>query len=422
MIPCKARIRLAAALVLAGATGPLAAKTWPVEASGRNTTISAAVAAAAAGDTIRVGPGTYAEGTITIGKKLTLIGIGRPLIDGGQQGDVLVIAAAGTTVQGFRITGTLVSNINDNAGIKVKDADNVSVIDNVVERCFFGIHVANSRNTAILRNQVLGDPKAPESRQANGIHLWRCSGAEIADNNSRDNRDGIYFEFVTDSHIRRNNSQHNSRYGLHFMFSHRDTYSDNLFTDNGAGVAVMFSKEVDMRRNRFIRNRGASAYGLLLKEINDSVIDSNQFIDNTTAIMVDGCNRAEVNGNLLQGNGWAVRLFANSMDCHFNGNTFAGNTFDLSTNGNPKYNSFSGNYWDRYQGYDLDRNGVGDVPFRPLSLFALVNERMPYAVVLSRSLLTQLLDQAERLLPSMTPEGLEDDKPLMKPPHGTRPV
>ena len=123
MIPCKARIRLAAALVLAGATGPLAAKTWPVEASGRNTTISAAVAAAAAGDTIRVGPGTYAEGTITIGKKLTLIGLGRPLIDGGQQGDVLVIAAAGSTVQGFRITGTLVSNINDNAGIKVKDAD-----------------------------------------------------------------------------------------------------------------------------------------------------------------------------------------------------------------------------------------------------------------------------------------------------------
>lgn len=92
----------------------------------------------------------------------------------------------------------------------------------------------------------------------------------------------------------------------------------------------------------------------------------------------------------------------------------------MSTNGNPVYNSFSGNYWDRYQGYDLDHDGTGDVPFRPLSLFAMVNERMPYAVVLSRSLLTQLLDQAERLVPSMTPEGLEDDKPLMKTPHGPR--
>ena len=92
----------------------------------------------------------------------------------------------------------------------------------------------------------------------------------------------------------------------------------------------------------------------------------------------------------------------------------------MSTNGNPVYNSFSGNYWDRYQGYDLDHDGTGDVPFRPLSLFAMVNERMPYAVVLSRSLLTQLLDQAERLVPSMTPEGLEDDNPLMKTPHGPR--
>jgi nitrous oxidase accessory protein NosD len=47
------------------------------------------------------------------------------------------------------------------------------------------------------------------------------------------------------------------------MFSHRDAYEDNHFEDNGAGVAVMFSKEIAMRRNRFLANRGASAYGLL---------------------------------------------------------------------------------------------------------------------------------------------------------------
>ena len=190
-----------------------------------------------------------------------------------------------------------------------------------------------------------------ETRQANDPP--RCSGAEILDNLSQDHRDGIYFEFVTDSHVRRNRSLRNSRYGLHFMFSHRDTYSDNFFRDNGAGVAVMFSKEVEMRRNQFIRNRGASSYGLLLKEINDVVIDSNTFINNTTAMLVDGCNRAEVNGNIFQANGWGLRLFANSMDCHFVGNSFTGNTFDMSTNGNPVYNSFSGNYWDRYKGYDL---------------------------------------------------------------------
>lgn len=411
--------RVAALLPLLWVAGPLGARTWTVDATGPNKRISVAVASAADGDTIRVLAGTYREGTITIDRRLALVGVGRPLIDGGEQGDVVVINAPGTTLRGFRITGTLVSNINDNAGIKVTKADSVSIIDNIVEHCFFAIHVASSRNTVIERNQVLGDPEAPETRMGNGIHLWHCAGAEILDNISQDHRDGIYFEFVTDSHIRRNKSLRNSRYGLHFMFSHRDTYSDNTFTGNGAGVAVMYSKHVDMRRNKFIRNRGASSYGLLLKEINDAVIDSNQFNDNTTAILLDGCNRLDVIGNTFQGNGWALRLFSNSMTCHFEANSFTGNTFDLSTNGDPKYNSFSGNYWDRYRGYDLDRDGTGDVPFRPLSLFALVNERMPYAVVLSRSLLTQLLDQAERLIPSMTPEGLEDAKPLMKSPHGS---
>lgn len=414
--PCRAALLLAAACLAARSS----ATSWTVSPDGPHKKVRTALASAAPRDTIRVLAGTYTEGTLTVDKPLTLLGVGQPVLDGLQQGDVLVITAPNVTVRGFTITGTLVSNMNDNAGINVSEADDVKLLDNELRNCFFAIHVTKSRRTVIARNRILGDPTAPETRQANGIHLWRCSGAEINDNLVKHHRDGIYFEFVTDSHIRRNNSLRNSRYGLHFMFSHRDTYAGNLFQDNGAGVAVMFSKEVDMRHNRFLRNRGASAYGVLLKEINDVTIDSNIFTDNTTAMMVDGCNRAEVKGNHFQGNGWALRLFANAMYCHFEGNSFVGNTFDMSTNGNPVYNSFVGNYWDRYKGYDLDRNGTGDVPFRPLSLFAMVNERMPYAVVLSRSLLTGLMDQAERLIPSFTPEGLEDARPLMKPPHGTR--
>lgn len=412
--------RMAAIISLLSAPGLLVAKTWTVDANGQLNSISKAIASAAEGDTIRVLKGTYKEGVITVDKPLVLIGVDLPVIDGEASGDVLVIEAPGTVVQGFKITGTLVSNIHDNAAIKVKKADDVKLIDNVVEHTFFGIHVASSRRTLVQGNTVAGDPEEPETRRANAIHLWHCSGARILDNVAVDHRDGIYFEFVTESHIEGNRSLRNVRYGLHFMFSNNDSYSDNHFEDNGAGVAVMYSKFVDMRRNQFFSNRGASAYGLLLKEINDVVIDSNQFVDNTTAMLVDGCNRAAINDNLFQANGWAVRLYANSTDCHFKGNSFVANTFDMSTNGNPVYNSFSGNYWDRYKGYDLNRDGVGDVPFRPLSLFAMVNERMPYAVVLSRSLLTGLMDQAERLIPSMTPEGLEDDKPLMKQPHGTR--
>jgi nitrous oxidase accessory protein len=202
------------------------------------------------------------------------------------------------------------------------------------------------------------------------------------------------------------------------MFSHRDAYRNNHFNDNGAGVAVMFTREVMMTGNRFERNRGASAYGLLLKEINDAHIEDNHFDDNSTGILLDGCNRATVKGNTFRGNGWAIRLFANSTGSIFTRNTFTGNTFDLTTNGELMLNEITGNYWDRYSGYDLDRDGQGDVPHRPAGLFALVAERMPYAMVLSGGLLVGLLDQAERLLPSLTPAALADPAPLMRPPHG----
>lgn len=413
------RVPVAPLLVLL-ASGPLPARTWTVSPDGPHKNLSAALASVAPHDTIRVLGGTWSEGTLAIDRPLTLIGEGRPVIDGGGTGGVIEITAPDVTVQGFRIQGTLASNLNDNAGIAVVKADRVRVIDNEFVKCFFAIHFSSSRDMLVEGNTITGDPGLADSERANGIHLWHCSGAMIRNNTITDHRDGIYFEFVTDSRIEHNTSLRNIRYGLHFMFSHRDAYTGNLFRNNGAGVAVMYSKHVDMHRNRFISNRGASAYGLLLKEINDVSIDSNIFTDNTTALMVDGCNRLEAVGNTFRSNGWALRLFSNATACNFLSNNFTGNTFDLATNGNPTDNTFSGNYWDRYKGYDLDRNGRGDVPFRPLSLFALVNERMPYAVVLGRSLLTGLLDQAERLIPSMTPEGLEDDQPLMKPPHGQR--
>ena len=96
-------------------------------------------------------------------------------------------------------------------------------------------------------------------------------------------------------------------------------------------------------------------------------------------------------------------------------NNFFGNSFDVSTNGSLVLNNFDSNYWDRYEGYDLQRDGVGDVPFRPVSLYAVVVERMPYGLMLMRSFMVYLMDKAEKIIPSLTPEQLMDDQPAMQP-------
>ena len=101
------------------------------------------------------------------------------------------------------------------------------------------------------------------------------------------------------------------------------------------------------------------------------------------------------------------------MDNTIQNNNFAGNTFDISTNGSLVLNTFNNNYWDKYEGYDLDKNGVGDVPFHPLSLFAVLTENNPSAMLLFRSFMITLLDKSEKVLPSITPDNFIDKTPIM---------
>jgi nitrous oxidase accessory protein len=162
------------------------------------------------------------------------------------------------------------------------------------------------------------------------------------------------------------------------MFSHNDGYEQNTFIRNGAGVAVMYSRNVTMRHNTFEANRGGAAYGILLKDIQSSYMADNQFKDNTVAIFMEGCTRSTLERNVFRQNGWAIRVQAS---CDNN----------------------------------IDRDQTGDVPYRPVSLFAMVSDQMPYAMMFWRSFTVFLLDRAEKVIPSLSPDKLRDNSPLMKP-------
>ena len=237
---------------------------------------------------------------------------------------------------------------------------------------------------------------------------------QIIGNTVSGHRDGIYFEFVTNSIIWRNISTDNIRYGLHFMFSNKDSYITNLFRNNGAGVAVMFTTGVKMFNNTFEENWGDAACGLLLKEISDSYIINNKFRKNTVGIYMEGASRCEMQKNIFESNGWAIKIQASCMDVTVTKNNFFGNTFDVGTNGTLVLNSFNSNYWDKYEGYDINEDNIGDVPYRPISMFSVIIEQNPPAMILFRSIMVSLLDKTEKIIPTLTPENLKDETPLMK--------
>ena len=129
---------------------------------------------------------------------------------------------------------------------------------------------------------------------------------------------------------------------------------------------------------------------------------------------MEGCNQIQVEENEFNSNGWATRILGNCMENKFTGNNFMNNTFDVSSNSSRSMNIYSGNYWDKYDGYDLDRNGTGDVSYRPVSLYSMIVDKVPESIILLRSFIVELIDVTEKAMPVLIPETLIDENPKMK--------
>ncbi|MBX9783598.1 MAG: nitrous oxide reductase family maturation protein NosD [Chitinophagaceae bacterium] len=389
-------------------------KTITVGKGKQFATVKQAISHASAGDTVLIDAGVYQEGQLVLEKRLVLKGVNSPVLDGEKKYEILTIKANGAVVEGMVFRNSGRSSYLDIAAVRIADSRYVTVKNNRFETTFFGIYSQHATACIILGNKLSSDAK-DEINSANGIHCWKSDSMRIEGNEITGHRDGIYFEFVTNSFIKNNYSYENVRYGIHFMFSNNDSYVNNTFKNNGAGVAVMYSNHIHMQQNVFADNWGSAAYGILLKDISDGSITGNTFQNNSVAVMMEGSSRLQIEKNKFTGNGWAMKIQANCMDNIITQNNFISNSFDVATNGELVLSHFEKNYWDKYEGYDLNRNGIGDVPYRPVSLYAMITERNPASMMLYRSFMATLIDKIEKVVPVLTPVDLKDETPLMKP-------
>ena len=388
----------------------VSANTITICASCKVKSIKEGILMAANFDTLLIKKGTYKEFNILINKPLTLLGQDFPVIDGEEQGEIIRIAADNVTIDGLFIINVGTSYTSDYAAIRVVKSENFLIQNVVLEKLFFGIYLEKSNNGKVYHNKIIGDA-VDEYNSGNGIQLWYSKNVEVDRNIVQGVRDGIYLEFSDNITINNNQSTNNLRYGLHFMFSNDDVYTNNTFENNGAGVAVMFSKRIKMHNNIFRKNWGTAAFGMLLKEINDAEIYGNTFEENTIGINIEGSNRIDYKNNSFIRNGWAVKILGACYTNTFTNNNFLYNSFDLSYNGKLNDNVFDQNYWSDYTGYDLDKNGIGDIPYRPVKLFSYIVNRTPETIVLLRSLFMDIIDFSEKV---STPDDLKDTNPLMK--------
>ncbi len=389
------------------------AKTIEVCHGCKNKDVKKTIEKANSFDTIFIKVGIYPTENIKISKPLTIIGERGATLDGKVKNEIFTIASDSVSIINMTLQNAGRSNIKDLAAIRVEKGKHFLIKNNFVYDNYFGIIINKGRKGIIENNVVRGYGGEHEFSIGNAIHLWHCKDVILRNNEVSFHRDGIYFEFVNKSIIEGNRSHDNIRYGLHFMFSNHDEYSYNTFTNNGAGVAVMFSKFIKMYHNKFEYNWGPNSYGLLLKEINDGEIKNNLFFENTTGIQTEGANRVHYIENTFEKNGFAIRVRGASLDNKIIRNNFISNTFDMAFNGRFESNLINGNYWSEYTGYDLNRDGIGDIPFHPVKLFNFVTGEVPESIVLIRSLFVDLLNYSEKVAPVITPKEVADHNPSM---------
>lgn len=401
-------------ILLALASQALSATTITVVKGG---TVAKTLAQARAGDTIRIPVGVYQETDLVIAVPCTVIGAVGAVIDARKRGSsVISVRADDVEIRGLTVRNVAVAYTEDNAAIKVYDRRRVRIERCTVENGYFGIYLSKSENCTIAFN-ILRSIGLDESSTGNGIHLWTSRHILITGNDIRGFRDGIYFEFVHHGTVLNNHSEANNRYGLHFMFSDSCSYKHNAFVNNGSGVAVMFTHEVYMEDNLFQDNWGDAAYGILLKEISRGHMVNCRFVRNSIAIHAEGATNILIEGCAFRNNGYAMRMMGNCIGNTIRDCVFDGNTFDVTTNSTTSLNTFHRNFWSAYEGYDLNKDGIGDVPHHPVRLYSMLVEQIPSSVMLMHSLFISILDVAEQIMPSVTPETFVDVSPRMRPPR-----
>jgi nitrous oxidase accessory protein len=397
--------------------------------------------AAVPGATLTIPAGTY-EGPIVINKPLTLVGEGKPTIQGNGLGKVVSILAENVTVRGFRIRGSGLALFDDDSAIHVT-ADHATIEANEIEDSLHGVYLKKASDCRIIGNRIRGKATIAQergsiekgiglspndcavenlvaNRRGNGVHQWSCERNEIIGNEISEARDGIYFSFTNHTLVR-GNSVHHVRYGLHYMYSDDNTFVGNTFSQNAAGAALMFSRRLVVRDNRFVNNRGFRAYGIILQSIDDTRLEHNTIEQNAVGLSFNQCNRDSVIGNRLSQNYVGFRFGANCDENGFSRNTFIENLHPVEMLGETGTNHWTvggvGNYWDGAVAFDLDRDGINDLPHRELDLFGILRRDFPVIALLSESPAIKLLCFAHQraALPGLN--SIEDSSPLAVPPR-----
>jgi nitrous oxidase accessory protein len=383
----------------------------------------AAVEAADPGETVELS-GRFREHVVVNASGVTLTSAPGELavLDGGGEGDVLVLNGKNVTIRDLWVRNSGNATSDNDAGVWV-NSTSARVVDSRVTAATFGIWVDGVDDVVLRNNTVVGrESVTPLSYRGNGIQLWKTDGTLVTDNRITDVRDGIYYSWASDV-LGRNNTMWDLRYGVHYMYSDDCRLVGNTAFDNDAGYALMVSKRLELTNNTAFRNDGASGHGILLKSIERTTVRNNSLVGNGNGLYVYNSVENTIAGNLVLDNEKGVHLTAGSVRQRVYDNSFIANRQavyavigdQVAWNGTDR-----GNYWSDARIVDVNHDGVSEIRHRPAGMAEQLVWRHPQAAVFANSPAFDAVRLAESTVPVIESPGVVDHHPLTNPKHDWR--
>ncbi len=385
--------------------------------------LQAAVDSAAPGATLCLSPGIYSA-PLVVRRRLTLQGPETAVIRSAGEGTTVRVLADSVVLRGFTVDGSGQRYDLMDAAVYLR-GDGAEARDLTIRNAFFGVVAEESNGVRIAGNRVRGLADLPVGIRGDGIRLWEVRGSSVTGNRLEDSRDIVVW-YSPGNRIA-GNTVVRSRYATHFMYSDDCVVEHNEYRDNIVGVFVMYSRDITLRDNLIVGNERADGMGLGVKESGNLMVEGNRFVSDHACVYLDTSPFREGDSVLVRRNTFARCTAGVTFHSSETRNTFVDNIFQANEThvavegrGTARGVVWGGNYFDDYQGYDLDRDGFGDVAYEVRSLSEKLVTDHPELAFFRGTVALELLDVAARVLPVLQPEVLlVDPRPRMSPRTGS---
>lgn len=374
-----------------------------------------AVDAAEPGDRLILLSGEHA-GPVVLDKPLELTGLPETTVLGAGKGTVITVSADDIVVSNLRVRGSGSSHEDLDSGIKVtKRARNARILNNLLEGNLVGIDIHGGIDALVKGNTVIGRRDHRMNSRGNGIYVWNAPGTVISGNDVRYGRDGIFVNTSKDNRFEGNRFR-DLRFAVHYMYTHNSELIDNRSSGNHVGYALMYSKNLLIEGNVSLGDRD---HGIMLNYVNDAELRENAVIGGRDkCLFMYNAHKNRIRDNRFEGCPIGVHFTAGSERNSLAGNSFVGNRNQVKYVGS-RWLEWSedgqGNYWSDHSAFDLDGDGLADMPYRPNDLVDHILWSQPYARFLLGSPAIQLIRWALDAFPGLLPGGVIDSHPLMRP-------